>query len=90
MLGPLAALAGGGQVGDLDGGGGSAACGGARQVLCGTLVLQVQAGAAGIGLHPEVWERERESTVNNTHRDEWLPIPGNRWITVTPFRTLPN
>jgi len=60
VLGPLAALAGGGQVGHLDGGRGGAACGGARQVLGGTLVLQVQAGAAGVGLHPGVWgERER-------------------------------
>lgn len=50
VFGPLAALACRGQVGDLDGGGG-AADRGARQVFGCRLVLLVQAGAAGVGLH---------------------------------------
>lgn len=57
MFGPLAALASGGQVGDLDGGGG-AADRRARQVLGCRLVMLVQAGSAGVGLHPEGTERE--------------------------------
>lgn len=59
MFGPLAALASGGQVGDLDGGG-RAPDGRARQVLGCGLVMLVQAGAAGIGLHPEEGGRQRE------------------------------
>ena len=51
VFGPLAALAGGGQVGDLDGGGG-AANRRPRQVLGCRLVMLVQTGGAGIGLHP--------------------------------------
>lgn len=51
VFGPLAALAGGGQVGHLDGGGG-AADGRARQVFSGRLVELIQAGVAGVGLHP--------------------------------------
>lgn len=51
VFGPLAALACRGQVGDLDGGGG-AADRGARQVFGCRLVVLVQAGAAGVGLHP--------------------------------------
>ncbi len=50
VFGPLAALASGGQVGDLDGGGGAAdrrAC----QVFGCRLVMLVQAGAAGIRFH---------------------------------------
>ena len=86
VLGPLAALAGGGQVGDLDGGGGGAACGGTSQVLGGTLVLQVQAGAAGVGLHPEVWKSERARSIMCTEMG-WLPVPGNRLITGTHSRT---
>ncbi len=57
VFGSLAALAGGGQVGDLDGGGGAPdrrAC----QVLGCGLVMLVQAGGAGIGLHPEGGERQ--------------------------------
>lgn len=45
VFGPLAALAGGGQVGHLDGGG-SAADGRTRQVFGCRLVMLVQAGAA--------------------------------------------
>lgn len=56
MFGPLAALASGGQVGDLDGGG-SAPDRRACQVLGSRLVMLVQTGAAGIGLHPEEGER---------------------------------
>lgn len=56
MLGPLAPLAGGGQVGDLDGGG-SAADRRACQVFSCRLVVLVQAGVAGVGLHPEAEER---------------------------------
>lgn len=53
---PLATLAGGGQVRDLDGGR-SAADRRACQVLsCGLMVL-VQAGAAGVSLNPEAGER---------------------------------
>lgn len=52
MFGPFAALASGGQVGDLDGGG-SAPDRRARQVLGCGLVMLVQAGGAGIGFHPE-------------------------------------
>lgn len=58
MFGPLAALAGGGQVCDLDGGG-SAADRRACQVLGCRLVMLVQAGGAGIGLHPDE-QRKRE------------------------------
>lgn len=59
MFGPLAALASGGQVGDLDGGG-RAPDGRACQVLGCGLVMLVQAGAAGVGLHPEEGERQRK------------------------------
>lgn len=58
MFGPLAALASGGQVGDLDGGG-SATDRRACQVLRCGLVMLVQAGGAGIGLHPEGGERKK-------------------------------
>lgn len=57
VFGPLAALAGGGQVGDLDGGG-SAADRRTSQVLRCRLVMLVQAGGAGIGLHPKGGERK--------------------------------
>ena len=86
VLGPLAALAGGGQVGDLDGGGGGAACGGTSQVLGGALVLQVQAGAAGVGLHPGVWKSERVRSIMSTEMG-WLPVPGNHLITGTHSQT---
>lgn len=52
MFGPLAALASGGQVGDLDGGGGTPHRR-ARQVLGCGLVMLIQAGGAGIGFNPE-------------------------------------
>lgn len=51
MLGSLAPLAGGGEVGHLDGGG-SAPDGRTSQVFGCRLVMLVQTGAAGIGLHP--------------------------------------
>lgn len=51
VLGPLAARPRGGQVGDLDGGGRGRA-GRAGQVLSSRLVLLVQTGGAGVGLHP--------------------------------------
>lgn len=56
MFGPLATLTGGGQVGDLDGGG-SAADWRACQVFSCRLMVLVQAGVAGVGLHPEAEER---------------------------------
>lgn len=59
MFGSLAALASGGQVGDLDGGG-SAPDRRARQVLGCGLVMLVQTGAAGIGLHPEEGDRQKK------------------------------
>lgn len=52
VFGPLAALSGGGQVGDLDGGR-TAPDGGARQVLRCRLVVLVQTGGAGICFYPE-------------------------------------
>lgn len=60
MFGPLAALAGGGQVCDLDSGG-SAADRRACQVLGCRLVMLIQAGGAGIGLHTAE-HRETEKT----------------------------
>lgn len=63
MFGPLAALASGGQVGDLDGGG-SAPDRRACQVFGCGLVLLVQAGGAGIGLHPGRSGRERGRYTN--------------------------
>lgn len=56
MFGPLAALAGGGQVGDLDGRG-SAPHRRACQVFGCGLVMLVQAGAAGIRFHTEGREK---------------------------------
>lgn len=56
VFGPLATLASGGQVGDLDGGG-SAADRRACQVFSCWLMVLVQAGAAGVGLNPEAGER---------------------------------
>lgn len=50
VFGSLTALPGGGKVGDLDGGGGAADWG-AGQVLGCRLVVLIQAGAAGVGLH---------------------------------------
>lgn len=58
MFGPLAALASGGQVGDLDGGG-SAPDRRACQVLGCRLVMLVQAGGAGVDFHPEGGEEKR-------------------------------
>lgn len=51
VLGPLAPLASGGKVGHLDGGGG-APHRRARQVFGRRLVMLIQTGAAGVGLHP--------------------------------------
>lgn len=59
VFGPLAALASGGQVGDLNGGGSTPdrrAC----QVLGCRLVMLVQAGAAGISFHPVKGEGQRK------------------------------
>lgn len=64
VFGPLAALASGGQVGDLDGGG-SAPHRGARQVLCCGLVVLVQTGGAGIGFHPEGGEKKEALRCKN-------------------------
>lgn len=63
MLWPLAALAGGGQVGNLDGGGGAAGWG-ACQVLGCRLVILVQTGGAGVGFHTE---GRRERVVSNSN-----------------------
>lgn len=58
VFGPLAALAGRGQVGDLDGGGGVPDRR-ASQVLGCRLVMLVQAGGAGIRLHPGERQQKR-------------------------------
>lgn len=58
MFGPLAALASRGKVGDLDGGGGAADRRSCQVLGCG-LVMLVQTGGAGIGLHPVEGEREQ-------------------------------
>ena len=57
MLGPLASLAGGRQVGHLDGGG-SATRWGARQIFSCRLVVLVQTSGAGVGFHTK-GRRER-------------------------------
>jgi hypothetical protein len=49
-------------------------------------VLQVQAGAAGIGLHPEVWERERERAQSITPTE----MSGSRFQGTVGLQLLPS
>lgn len=72
VFGPLAALARGRQVGDLDGGWSAADWRGRQVFGCG-LVILVQAGATGVGLHAEEKDERNEKTdlkrkIEGTHK----------------------
>lgn len=70
VFGSLAPLARGGKVGHLDGGGGAPRRG-ARQVFGCRLVMLIQTGAAGIGLHPG-WTHKKTDWVQK--QGENLPV----------------